>query len=121
MTSPGRCVVIVVACSAFGIIPCCQEMPGRPFDGVSEARTEFVRDVSDGSRPVCRRLLFLLVSYRPLAIGRIVIAARVVAAECSTAHAEEPQRSTTATKNVQRIGGAPLVSRSRQHRQVTQG
>ena len=44
---------------------------------------------------------FLLVSYRPLAIGRIVIAARVVAAECSTAHAEEPQRSTTATKNVQ--------------------
>ena len=35
-----------------------QEMPRRRFDGVSDARTEFVRDVSDGSRPVYRRLLF---------------------------------------------------------------
>ena len=35
-----------------------KEMPWRPFDGVSDARTEFVRDVSDGSRPVYRRLLF---------------------------------------------------------------
>ena len=43
--------------AALAIIPCCQEMP-RPSDGVSEARTDFVRDVSDGSRPVYRRLLF---------------------------------------------------------------
>ena len=62
-----RCVVIV-AVQRLSIIPCCQR--SRPFDGVSEARTEFVRDVSDGSRPVYRRLLFWLVSYRPLALGR---------------------------------------------------
>ena len=43
---------------------------------------------------------FLLVSLQD-ASSADSIAACIVAAECSTAHAEEPQRSTTATKNVQ--------------------
>ena len=57
-----RCVVIVLACSGFGTIPQPAQEMQAGVDGVSDARTEFVRDVSDGSRPVYRRLLFLLVS-----------------------------------------------------------
>ena len=58
-------------------------MPRRRFDGVSGARTEFVRDVSDGSRPVYRRLLFLLVSYGPLANSGHAVAVAIGAAVCT--------------------------------------
>ena len=56
-SKPGVAVVIVLACSAFAIIQPAKEMP-RPFDGVSKARTEFVRDVSDGSRLISDASLF---------------------------------------------------------------
>ena len=54
--------MVVAPCSAF-IIPSLPKRDLAGFDGVSKACTEFVRDVSDGSGPVYRRLLFLLVSY----------------------------------------------------------
>ena len=60
--------------AALGHLTLPKRCPRRRFDGMSDGRTEFVRDVSDGLRRVCRRLLFCASVLGPLANPSTVIA-----------------------------------------------